>query len=218
MGRVLGMRLHEFLASARGWLERLECAAERAESWLEALLAPRASASEAKAQEAAQEQAQAEARDDAPLEVGGYPRGALTELSGEPSSGKSTRALAAVAAAHRAGLDAIYFDCDRTFESRYAAGLGVDLERLVLARPERYGDALEMAARLARSGVAELIVLDAPWTLAGERTLDAARRLAAAVEESGCALLLLARGGREGWQDGEPLFRPFCKVRLSLST
>src|SRR5574341_582963 len=74
--------------------------------------------------------------DDA-LPAGGFPRGALSELRGGPSSGKTAVALALVAALPRDEL-AAFVDGTGELYPPAAAALGVDLGRLLLVRP---GDA-----------------------------------------------------------------------------
>jgi recombination protein RecA len=96
---------------------------------------------------------------------GGLPRGHITELSGGPSSGKSTFALMMVAHAQQEGLAAAWIDVERGFDPAYASHLGVSLERLPVARPETAEEALEIARQLTGSRGIELLVLDSAAAL-----------------------------------------------------
>lgn len=109
---------------------------------------------------------------DRALGVGGFPRAAVTELSGPPSIGKTTLALQWVAWLQEAGLSAAWIDADRTFDPVYAASLGVSLERLPLARPDSAEQALEMARRLALSQALDALVVDSAAALVPQFELD----------------------------------------------
>src|SRR6185312_866305 len=91
---------------------------------------------------------------------GGLPRGRITELFGEPATGKTTLALEIAARAQAAGLSVAWIDAERGFDAAYAAGHGVVLEQLPLAQPDFAEESLEIARRLANSGGIELLVID----------------------------------------------------------
>src|SRR5512142_864832 len=71
---------------------------------------------------------------DAALPGGGFPRGAISELSGGPASGKTAVALALVAALGREEL-AAYVDGRGELYPPAAAARGVELARLLVVRP-----------------------------------------------------------------------------------
>ena len=97
---------------------------------------------------------------DAALQIGGLPRGHIVEVFGHESSGKSTIALQAIAAAQQAGCIAAYIDAEGTFDARYAKNLGVDLESLVLVRPTGGERAFRILLQLVQSGGIDLAVID----------------------------------------------------------
>jgi hypothetical protein len=140
---------------------------------------------------------------DALLPGGGFPRGALSELTGGPASGKTALALSALAAAMgEEGLGA-YVDGRGELYPPAAAALGLDLERLLVVRPGGVdGDpwgALWAAEALLGSGAFEAVVLDVPAArprrgTALETTLQ---RLRAAAEKGGAVALWL-RAPEEG--------------------
>lgn len=73
---------------------------------------------------------------DEALPGGGLPLGSLIEISGSPSSGRTSLAFSALAAATRRGEEAAYVDGARSFFAPSARRCGVDLERLLVVRPE----------------------------------------------------------------------------------
>lgn len=90
---------------------------------------------------------------------GGLPRGRLVELYGAPGSGKTTLALRLAAAAQGQGAVA-WIDVDGALEPARAAVAGVDLGRLVVARPTTGEQALQIAEALVRSRGCALVVVD----------------------------------------------------------
>ena len=104
---------------------------------------------------------------DALLPAGGLPRGALIEISGEPSSGKTSLTLAIIAAVQGRAEAVAYVDPSRTFHAPAAAAAQVDLEHLLLVRPARRSrrppDSLagfRVLDHLLRSKGFSLLVLD----------------------------------------------------------
>jgi hypothetical protein len=137
------------------------------------------------------------------LRAGGLLQGQVSELAGAPSSGKMALALRALAEQTQAGTLAALVDARGDFYPPAAAALGVDLARLLWARvpagaASTLGDAVRAAEILARARAFPLIALDLP---AGARLLaPQARRLRAAAQRSGSALLVLTE--RAGTAEG----------------
>jgi recombination protein RecA len=177
---------------------------------------------------------------DRALGVGGFPRGAMTELFGPPSAGKTTLALQWVAHLQSSALEAAWIDADRTFDPAYAAALGVALERVPLARPESAEQTLEMTRRLALSGAVDAVIIDSVAALAPQFELDSGvtggaglhgrvlasglKSLARAVAKSDTAVLILnqtrrrmdpSAGGMET-SAGGPALKFYAAVRLVL--
>ncbi len=103
---------------------------------------------------------------------GGLPRGRLVELYGGPGSGKTTLALRLAAAAQAHGAVA-WLDADGALEPARAAAVGVDLARLVVARPSTGEQALQIAEALARSRGCALVVVDSVAALMPKAELAA---------------------------------------------
>ena len=66
--------------------------------------------------------------------TGGLPRGCLTEISGPPSSGRTTILLAALAAATRRGEYCAVIDGSDALDPHSVASAGVELDRLLWVR------------------------------------------------------------------------------------
>jgi protein ImuA len=150
---------------------------------------------------------------DSVLPGGGFPRGALSELSGGPASGKTAVALALFAALGPEDLFA-WVDARGELYPPAAAALGVDLARLLVVRPgagmapgrgqeagARGGAdraalaALWAAEALLGSGAFAAVAIDAPTARLARGADQVARRLQAAAEKGGAVGLWLASPG-----------------------
>ena len=97
---------------------------------------------------------------DAALGVGGIPRGRITEVYGPDGAGKTTLVLSVIAQAQQHGGTACFIDTEHALDLAWATRVGVDLERLVLCRPEHGEQALQVAELLVRSGSLDVLVVD----------------------------------------------------------
>jgi hypothetical protein len=119
---------------------------------------------------------------------GGLPRGQLVELVGSHAGGRFSLLLAVLAAVTGAGEVAALVDLGDGLDPVAALGAGVDLERLLWARPTMLKEALAAAEMLIASGFL-LVVLDLGHR--GGRGVEAAwLRLARAARAHGSALLV----------------------------
>jgi recombination protein RecA len=91
---------------------------------------------------------------------GGYPRGRVVEIYGPESSGKTTLTLHAIASCQAAGGTAAFIDAEHALDPNYAAGLGVDLDNLLIAQPDDGEQALDICESLVSSGGVDLIIID----------------------------------------------------------
>ena len=129
---------------------------------------------------------------DAGLGRGGLMLGTMTEMLGKPTSGATTLALKSIAAAQSQELTAVFLDLPHTFDPDYAAQCGVDMDRLLLIRPQAFRDAMDILHTVISSRSAGIAVLD----LFGCRDLPQAgfeiRRIATVLNGSPTALVLLS--------------------------
>jgi RecA/RadA recombinase len=72
---------------------------------------------------------------DKALGIGGIPRGHLTEIVGNPTSGIVTLALKTVTTIQQSGEGAVYLDLAATFNPDYVVRCGLNLETLWMIRP-----------------------------------------------------------------------------------
>ena len=133
---------------------------------------------------------------------GGFPRGRVTEITGPLSSGRTSLALALLAAATRAGEIAAVVDAADAFDPASAAAAGIDLSRVLWARPPRPREALRCAERLLEARGFGVVVLDSDvWIEAratGERSSSIWMRMSRSATASGTALVLVAPSTRAG--------------------
>lgn len=115
--------------------------------------------------------------------------GSGVELSGEEASGRTSLALTVVAAAGREQRLAAWVDGPAELYPPSAVALGVDLERLLIARPKAPGQLVWTAVQLLRSAAFACVVLDVTHTGLRLSTTDAKKLLDAA--RAGGSLLLV---------------------------
>jgi recombination protein RecA len=97
---------------------------------------------------------------DIALGVGGLPRGRVVEIYGPESSGKTTLALHAVAAAQKNGGTAAFVDAEHALDPIYAKKLGVDVDELIVSQPDTGEQALEIVDTLVRSNAIDILIVD----------------------------------------------------------
>jgi recA bacterial DNA recombination protein len=165
---------------------------------------------------------------------GGLPRGQLVELVGARTSGRFSTLLAALAAATSMGEAVALVDLGDNLDPESAAALGVNLSRLLWARPARLKEALAAAEMLLDGGF-PLVVVDLGMPpVRGGRGIEAAwLRLARAARAHDAALLvgspyrvtgtaaaavLQAGHGRAAWmgESGSPRLLTGFTARVEL--
>lgn len=94
------------------------------------------------------------------LGVGGYPKGRIIEIYGDPSSGKSCMSLQAIAECQRQGGTAALIDAECVYLEEYSKGLGVDTDKLYVSQPDSGEQAFEIIEELVKSNSFDIIVVD----------------------------------------------------------
>ncbi|MBV8172395.1 MAG: hypothetical protein JO219_10750 [Candidatus Eremiobacteraeota bacterium] len=130
---------------------------------------------------------------DALLGSAGVPAGQLTELFGSRSSGKTMIAFALLAASMREGALGAFVDPARRFFAPAAAGAGVDLRRLIVARPCDCAGVRRAADALVRGGACPVVIVDCSESPAALQTHHCAR-LVGQAEKTGTTLVVLSSG------------------------
>ncbi len=152
------------------------------------------------------------------LPEGGYSPGTVVEyLRAMPGSGASVLALHAAASAMRStGGFVVIVDTQHTLYPPAWASCGIDLERVVLVRPQSDGDALWAIDQALRTPAVAAVIADV------ERIDDrSARRLQLAAERGGgLALLIRPISARRGpsWSEVQWVVRPQSTSRLNPAT
>jgi recombination protein RecA len=174
------------------------------------------------------------------LGVGGVPRGRITEIYGPDGAGKTTLALSVIAQAQQAGGTACFIDAEHALDLAWAATVGVDLERLILCRPEHGEQALEVAAVLVGCGSLDVLVIDSIAALVpkvelngemGERHAgvqanllsQALRKLCGPIARTGTAVVVTNQLRQRAGTPGMPVYTSggralgyYASVRLDL--
>jgi len=109
---------------------------------------------------------------DLALGIGGIPRGRITELYGNESSGKTTLALSIIAQAQRKGGVALFVDAEHAMDVEYARALGVDVDRLYISQPASGEEALEIMDAVVRTGAVDIVVLDSVAALVPKAEIE----------------------------------------------
>jgi len=96
----------------------------------------------------------------------GFPRGAITEIHGTMSSGRSSLLLSALAEASTREETCALVDCSDTFDPASAANMGIDFQRLLWVRCsdnlERAFKAVDLLLHSGGFGFVALVLSDVP--------------------------------------------------------
>lgn len=100
--------------------------------------------------------------------VGGLPVGRITELYGQPSSGKTTTALQAAAAlqadiiAGKRDEHILYLDYEHAMDPDYAANLGLNVDHpsFIIVQPNWLEEGAEIAEQLIKTGKIRMAIWD----------------------------------------------------------
>jgi len=109
---------------------------------------------------------------DLALGVGGIPRGRITEIYGQESSGKTTIGYHIIAEAQKRGGIAAFVDAEHAVDATYAKNLGVDVDALLVSQPDTGEEALEIIDALIRSGAIDVVVLDSVAALVPKSEIE----------------------------------------------
>ena len=109
---------------------------------------------------------------DVALGVGGLPKGRIIEIYGPESSGKTTLCQHVVAEVQKRGGTAAFIDVEHALDPVYAAKLGVDVEKLLIAQPDTGEQALEIAETLVSSGAVDIVVIDSVAALVPKAEIE----------------------------------------------
>lgn len=144
--------------------------------------------------------------------IAGFPRGAISEILGPDSSGRTTLIHALLAAATARGEICAYVDTDDSFDPVSAAASGVALSQLVWIRcGHNAGHALKAADNLLHAGGFGVIALDLcqiPPRISNRIPISYWYRFRRAIENTPTILALAER---------EPIARSCAALMLDLT-
>jgi len=127
--------------------------------------------------------------------AGGLPRGAITEIFGPASSGRTSLLVSMVAAATARQEACALVDASDTFDPGSARAAGVALERLLWIRcdgnPEHALQAADLIIQGGGFGLVTLDLGDIPPRIAGRIPLSSWYRFQRAIENTPTALVVL---------------------------
>lgn len=92
--------------------------------------------------------------------IGGLPRGAITEICGGPSSGRTSLALSVLSAMSRKDEACALIDGTDAFDPESGAAAGIDLQRLLWVRCRNIDQVLRSADLLLQGGGFGIVALD----------------------------------------------------------
>lgn len=116
---------------------------------------------------------------DIALGCGGIPRGRVVELFGPESSGKTTTALQIVLAAQKHYFEdkqrhgvAAFIDAEHALDPEWATKIGIAMDDVLISQPDSGDQALQIAEKMAQSGVIDIIIIDSVAALVPQKELD----------------------------------------------
>lgn len=90
---------------------------------------------------------------------GGFPKGRIVELYGQPMTGKSLISLLTIVQRQKNGGKCVYFDCEDSFDPEWAEKLGVNMDRLDVMKISKGEDTFNMLFKMLE-GRPDIIVVD----------------------------------------------------------
>ena len=168
--------------------------------------------------------------------TGGFPRGAISEILGPDSSGRTTLVHSLLASATSKFEICAYVDADDSFDPVTAAASGVTLSQLLWVRcGHDAGHALKIADALLHAGGFGVIVLDLCQITARvanripisywyrfRRAVENIPAILALVEKAplarSCASLMLDMRGKKTFWKGAPGFEVLRGVELEVAS
>jgi len=96
----------------------------------------------------------------------------IITIAGDESSGKTATCLISVGAVQKQGGNCAWLDVEHSFDQQWAAKLGVDVSKLVIAQPKSIEEASDTIETLIMSGAFDLIVLDSVASAPSDKELE----------------------------------------------
>jgi recombination protein RecA len=104
--------------------------------------------------------------------IGGLPRGRIVEVVGNQSSGKTTFCLTLIARAQADGHQVAFIDAEHALDGAWAEARGVNIDELIIGKPNWGEQALELLEALICTFKIALIVVDSVAALVPKKELE----------------------------------------------
>ena len=98
--------------------------------------------------------------------------GAIVEVFGPESSGKTTLVYHILAEAQKLGGVCAFIDAEHAMDPLYAQEIGVDIDELLVSQPDYGEQALEVCDMLVRSGAVDVVAIDSVAALTPRAELE----------------------------------------------
>lgn len=103
----------------------------------------------------------------------GYPKGRITEIFGLAGSSKTSLALWGIAQAQREGQVCMFIDAEFALDLQHAIMLGVDVENLIIIKPDSGEQVFEVIETMLTDGDVNFIVVDSVPSLVPTPEIEA---------------------------------------------
>ena len=104
---------------------------------------------------------------------GGFPRGAVSLIHGEASTGKTFIAQKSIANAQTQDMVCGFVDVEHAYDRKWSTTIGIDNANLILHSPYSAEEALEVAKSMCISGIFDLVIVDSIAALLPEAEAEA---------------------------------------------
>lgn len=137
---------------------------------------------------------------------GGFPRGRIIELAGVVSGGKSWLASRVAVEIQKLKEQVVWIDMEQSCEREWLEAIGVDVDKLLIVRPDSGNAAIDMLEAFIRADGVGLVVLDSLAALSSLLELDES----AEKEQMGVQARLVNKAIRKchsalnQWKEGKP--------------
>lgn len=175
--------------------------------------------------------------------IGGFPKGRVIEMHGQPSSGKTTICLQIIKNYQDQGIVCAFVDAEHTLDIDFCESIGVDMSKLIVVKPEYGEEAFDVITKLINSKQVGFIVVDSISAMVPKSRLEAdtgtqaigaqARMIAnelpkiiSPLDKTGCILVFINQlrvnimGGQYNpyTTPGGMSLRHYCSVRLKVAS
>jgi len=104
---------------------------------------------------------------------GGFPKSKVVTIAGKYSAGKTTTSMNVIAQFQKGGGKVALIDTEGGFDPDWASKFGVDVESLLVARPETIEEVADTIEPLLTTGELDLIVFDSVASTPSKKELEA---------------------------------------------